>query len=346
MTILQSASGFVLILALAWLFSEKRRGFPWRLAAVGLVLQFAFAWILIEAAWARGLFLWLNRAVGALQEATGAGTRVVFGYLGGGALPYAETAAGASFILAFQALPLVLVISALSALLWHWRILPWVVAGFAWVLRRSFRIGGGLGLGTAANIFVGMVEAPLLIRPVMARLPRSDLFVLMTCGMATVAGTVMVLYATILSRVLDDPIGHILTASVISVPAAIVVARIMVPPEAAPDATPQGAETEPQDESLAALTRSPHAGAMDAIVKGTQDGLALLLNIVAMLIVLVALVALMNAVLSLLPDWGGAPVTLRAYAGSCLTSLCLGTWRALGRDGAGRRPDRQQDDPQ
>ena len=279
----------------------------------------------------------LNRVVLSLEAATTAGTSFVFGYLGGGSLPYAETAAGASFILAFQALPLVLVISALSALLWHWRVLPWVVAGFAWVLRRTFKIGGGLGLGAAANIFVGMVEAPLLIRPVLVRLPRSDLFVLMTCGMATVAGTVMVLYASILSQVLSDPIGHILAASVISVPAAILIARVMVPPEAAPEAISDAAGAEPQDESLAVLTRSPHAGSMDAIVKGTQDGLALLLNIVAMLIVLVALVALVNAILSLLPDWGAAPVTLERVLGLVLRpyAWALGVpWEETAQAGA------------
>ncbi len=211
----------------------------------------------------------------------------VFGYLGGDDLPFDEKTPGGSFILAFRALPLILVVSALSAVLFYWRILPWVVRGFAWVLQKTLGIGGALGLGTAANIFVG--ESPLFVRPYLLQMSRSELFALMTTGMATIAGTVMVLYATILSQALPDAMGHILTASIISAPAAIMVARLMVPETGAGTA---GELTPP----------ATYAGTMDAVTRGTADGLKLLLNIVALLIVLVALVSLLNQILGLAGD--------------------------------------------
>ncbi len=304
----QGAVGLVILPALAWLCSENRRVVPWRAALVAVALQFALAGLLLKVPGLHDGLLLLNGAVTAVSQATGAGTSMVFGYLGGAPLPFSESYPGAAFILAFQALPLILVISALSALLWHWRVLPVLVAGFAWLLRRGFGISGPLGLGAAANVFVGMVEAPLLIRPVLASLSRSDLFVLMTTGMATIAGTVLVLYATILEGVVPDPVAHILTASVISVPAAILIARLLVPADAEPGkAVTDGRETDAR--------KPPYAGAMDAITRGTQDGLTLLLSVAAMLIVLVALVALLNAALGLLPDWAGSAVTLERILG-------------------------------
>ena len=268
----------------------------------GLALQLVLALILLKLPPVRDVFLALNDIVRALQQATNAGTSLVLGYLGGGDVPFETKQGASSFVLAFQALPLVLVISALSALLYHWRILPLVVRGFAWCLRKTLNIGGTAGVGTAANVFVGMVEAPLLVRPYLATVPRSDLFVIMTAGMATIAGTMMVLYATLLSGVIADPLGHLLTASILNAPAAIVVARLMIPPQ--PDAEPEIVEI-----------TSPYDNAMDAITRGTLDGLTLLLNIGAMLIVLVALVALANAALGLLPDMDGAAITLQQLLG-------------------------------
>jgi CNT family concentrative nucleoside transporter len=134
-------------------------------------------------------------------------------------------------MLAFRALPLVLVGSALSALLFHWRILPVVVKAFAWLLNRSMGRGGAVGVSSAVNVFVGMVEAPLVVKPYLARLSRSELFMVMVCGMATIAGTVMALYGAILAPVVPDAIGHIIIASFVATPAAIVVAALMVPGE-------------------------------------------------------------------------------------------------------------------
>jgi CNT family concentrative nucleoside transporter len=279
-----------------------------RTVIAGLALQLALAVLLLKLPPVRDLFLALNGIVQALQQATAAGTSFVLGYLGGGNVPFDARQGASTFILAFQALPLVLVMSALSALLYYWRILPLVVRGFAWCLHKTLGIGGAAGVGTAANVFVGMVEAPLLVRPYLATTSRSDLFVIMAAGMATIAGTMMILYASFLNGVIVDPLGHILTASVLNAPAAIVIARLMVPP---------GADRQPEAVTLT----SPYDSAMDAVTRGTLDGLTLLLNIGAMLIVLVALVALANAALGLLPDWGGTAITLQRLLGYFLAPL-------------------------
>jgi len=299
--VLQGVVGLVGLVAIAWAFSENRRQLSWRVVIAGLLIQFVIAAILLKFPASQSLFLALNQAVGAVQSATQAGTAFVFGYVGGGKAPFAMTDPAAGFVLAFQALPLVLLMSALSALLYHWRILPLVVRSFAALLERTMGLGGAVGVSSAANAFVGMVEAPLLIRPYMAKLSRGELFVVMTGGMATIAGTMMVLYATFLTGVIPDPVGHLLTASLISVPAAIMVAKIMVPD----DSRTGGGEAMP----------TAYSGTMDAVVKGTSDGVQLLINIIAMLIVLVALVALANGLLGLLPDWGGAPLTLQRILG-------------------------------
>jgi len=299
---MQSLFGLFVLTLIAWLFSEARGRVSWRFVAAGLSLQFLLALLLLKLPLFRGLFVALNDAIQVLQQATQAGTSFVFGYLGGGTPPFEVSNPAGEFVLAFRALPLVLVMSALSALLFHWRILPWVVKGFAWLLQRSMGIGGALGLSAAANIFVGMVEAPLLIRPYLARMTRSELFAVMSCGMATVAGTVMALYAGFLAHVVPDALAHILIASLISAPAALLVARLMVPETA--EAT-EGELTAPQSTG----------SAMDAVTRGALDGLQLLLNIIAMLLVLVALVYLGNAALGLLPTVMGEPLSLQRMLG-------------------------------
>jgi CNT family concentrative nucleoside transporter len=291
--------GIAAILALAWAISEDRHRVPWRVVVVGVALQFALALVFLKFPPARAAFLLLNGAVEALQHASEAGTGFVFGYLGGGKLPFAETTPGASFIFAFRALPLVLVISALATLLFYWGVLQRIVRGFAWVLRRSVGIGGPLGLGAAVHIFVGHIEAPLLIRPYLLRLERGELFALMSCGMAGIAGTVMVLYATMVGPVIPNALGNILAAAVISTPAALAVAALMVPFRPDPSA------------GVALSMDDPPVSAMDAIAKGTQDGIGFLLSIIAMLIVAIALVSLVNSALGLLPPLFGAPVTLQ-----------------------------------
>jgi CNT family concentrative nucleoside transporter len=305
---LQSILGFLALLFIAWFISENRRAVPWRIVISGVILQIVLAALLLNAPPLKHFFLALNDALLALERATQAGTSFVFGYLGGAPLPFAESHAGSSFVLAFRVLPLILVVSALSSLLFYWRILPLIVRAISVLLEKTMGIGGAVGLSTAANIFVGMVEAPLFVRPYLSRMSRGELFIVMTCGMAGIAGTVMVIYATLLGPVVPDAMGHILSASIISAPAAIVIAALMVPPDSAP--TP-GTITIDQ----------PAKGAMDAVTRGTLDGLALLLNIVALLIVLIALVTLANFMLGALPEVGGAPLTLQRMLGIVMAPL-------------------------
>lgn len=299
---LQSFIGFLALAFLAWLFSENRTKVNLRTLAAGLGLQVVLALILLKFPGSQEVFIWLNKAVGAIESATRAGTGFVFGYLGGAPLPFDEKTPGMSYVFAFRAIPLLLVISALSSLLFYWRIIPWIVNGFSWVLRRVMGIGGVEGLGAAVNVFVGMVESPLIVRPYLQKISRSELFTIMVCGMATIAGTVMVLYASILRDVVPGIMGHLLVASIISAPAAITVAKLMIP------------ETSPLSNEGVALPKEARSS-MDAITRGTVAGISLLLNIVAMLIVFVALVHLLNLMLALLPDLLGRAVTFQRLVG-------------------------------
>jgi concentrative nucleoside transporter, CNT family len=291
--------GLASLLLLAFLCSEDRRRIPWRTVVCGVGLEVAFALLLIGVPGSDRAMFWLNDAANALQAATLVGTQFVFGYLGGGPAAFAETHPGASFILAFQALPLVLTISALASLLFYWGVLQRITAAFAWLLRRSMGISGPLALGAAVHVFVGMVEAPLLVRPYLSRMQRGELFALMTCGMAGVAGTVMIIYASFLGPFVPNALGHILIASIISTPAGLAVAALMVPFD------PSG-----RTEGRLVVEDPPHSS-LDAIVKGTMDGVPILAAILATLLVTVALVTLVNMALGLLPDWDGAAVTLQ-----------------------------------
>lgn len=298
----QALLGLFVFTGIAWLISENRRGVKYTMVLTGVVVQLCIAGILLFVPLFKKFFLLLNNIVLSLESATRAGTSFVFGYIGGGAPPFLLRDPGANFILAFQALPLVLVIGALSALLFYWRIMPSIVKAFSFVLQKTMYIGGALGLGASTTIFLGMVEAPLVIKPYLRRMTRSELFSLMTVGMSCIAGTVMILYAAILKDVIPDPLGHILVASFIHVAAAITIARIMVPET--------GEET-----SGSFIPQRAATSSMDAVVKGTMDGLHLLLNIIAMLVVMVALVHLANLLIGLLPDVAGQPLTLQRILG-------------------------------
>jgi CNT family concentrative nucleoside transporter len=308
---LQSALGIVALLAFAFAVSENRRAVPWKRVAVGFAVTFVLAVIFLKVPPVRAAFAYANGAVDAVAAASRAGTSFVFGYLGGGPLPFEPKFPGGEFVLAFQALPIVLVMSVLTTLLFYWGVLPPIVRGFSWALSRTLGVGGAVGLSTAANIFVGMVEAPLFIRPYMAKLSRGELFVVMTGGMAGIAGTVLVLYAQFLAPVIPDAAGHFIIASVLGAPVAVMFGQIMVPHERVRHTTAMLGPIEPVA-----------ASAMDAIVKGTMVGLELLLNIVAMLVVFVALVHLANAILGLLPDVAGAPISLQRLLGLVMAPVC------------------------
>ncbi|MCB1645536.1 MAG: nucleoside:proton symporter [Pseudomonadales bacterium] len=304
--ILQALFGLVAFIVISWVLSESRRLPDWRLIVTGLCLQFVVALIMFRVPLVKDGLALLNKGVVALANATESGTQFVFGYLGGDpanvAYPFAVTDPGATYILAFRVLPLILFFTVISAILWHYRVLPVVIRGFSLLLRRSLGVGGAIGVSTAGNIFLGMVEAPLLIRPYIGKLTRSELFIVMTTGMATVAGSVMIFYAIILSQIIPDSLGHILTASVISAPAAILIARLIVP----------GDETTGSDEIVEPVQ---YHGVLDAISRGTTDGIRLMVNVGAMLIVLVSLVALVNSALSLLPAFADAPLTMERVLG-------------------------------
>ncbi|MDS4054193.1 nucleoside transporter C-terminal domain-containing protein [Accumulibacter sp.] len=306
--VLQAAVGYLLLLLVAWLLSARRAAVPWRTVIGGALLQFVLAVTILRVPGAREVFAACNDLLLAVVAATGEGTRLVFGFLGGAALPYAETAPGASFVLAFQAFPVVLVMSALSAVLYYWRVLPLLVRGFSALLERTLAVGGAVGMSTAASVLVGMIEAPLLIRPYLGSVSRGELFIIMTGGMAGVAGTVMALYASILAPVVPDALGHILAASFISAPAAIVFSVILVPPEAAPTG---GSRQLPSTEK----------STMEAITRGTSEGVNLLINIIAMLIVLVALVSLVNQLLGMLPPVAGSALSLQRMLGWLMAPL-------------------------
>ncbi len=305
---LQALAGITGLIALSWLFSESRKRVAWKTVGAGLILQLLLAISLLKLPPVKHVFLMLNDALDGLERATQAGTAFVFGYLGGGKLPFAETDPGSSFILAFRALPMLILISALSSLLFYWRVIPVIVRAISWLLEKTMHVGGAVGLSTAANVFVGMVEAPLCVRPYLTRVSRGELFVIMVGGMASIAGTVLFLYASILGPVVPDAVEHLLIASILSAPAAIVIGLIMVP-----------AEGEPTGGQIDLV--SDATSTMDAVTRGTLDGAALLINIVAMLIVLVALVTLINITLGILPDFAGMPLTLQRMLGWLLAPL-------------------------
>lgn len=305
---IQGIAGIFTLLGIAWLLSENRRIIHWRMILAGLALQVVTALVMLKVPLFRQFFLVLNSIVIAFQDATQAGTSFVFGYLGGGPLPFVETKPGGSFSLAFQALPLVLVIASLTTLLYYWRILPRVVQAFSWFLRKSMGIGGALGVVASGCIFLGMIEAPLLIRPYLNKLTRSELFAMMVTGLSCIAGTMLMLYATVLQGSLPDALAHILTASIIHAPAALVLASIIIPETEQPTF---GNEISPSEAS----------SAMDALSKGTWDGLQLLFNIVAILIVFVSLVKLVNIGLGHLPDLQGSPLTLERLLGTVMAPV-------------------------
>lgn len=306
----QSLIGLALTLLVCWALSENRRAFPWRLALGAVAVQVGLILLLFGTPGAQSVVSGVNDAVDGLAAATAQGTQFVFGYMGGGAQPYQVTNTGALFVFAFQVLPLILVISALSALLWHWKILKWITQAFGVLFQRTMGLGGASALAVAVNIFLGMIESPIVIRAYLDKLTRSELFLMIVVGLATVAGSTMVAYATILKAVLPDAAAHVLVASIISAPAGVLLARIMVPEKPG-----QGGYYADYGSLL------KYDSAIDAISKGTMDGLTVVLNISAILIVFVAFVAIGNSILSVLPPVMGAPITIERILGALFAPL-------------------------
>lgn len=312
MLIGQGLLGLVVFLSLAWLFSENRRSIDTKAIMLALGLQFTLAILFSKFPLLTAGLSSLSGVVDALKQATQAGTQFVFGYLGGGQVPFVLDPSNGhnTFIFALQALPMIMVVSAVSMLLFYWGILPVIVKGASFIFQRVLRLGGALGVVAGAKVLLGNIDAPLLIRPYLKDFSRSELFTVMTCGMATTSATVMVLYSDILKDTVVNPIAHILTASIISIPAAIAISRVMVPDLG--DKKTEGDLVLPYR----------FTSWMDAVAKGTSDGLNIFLNIIAMLIVILALVSLTNALLSILPDVAGAPISLQRIFSLIFWPIC------------------------
>ena len=310
MLIVQSIIGLLTLIGLCYLFSENRREVHFPIVIKSLLLQLLFAVILLKLPASQNLFVVLNEGIAVLQAATREGTTFIFGYLGGGQLPFDETTPGGGFILAFQAMPLVIVISVISAILMYWKVLPLIMRGFSLILEKTLEIGGALGLGISANAFLGMIESPLLIKPYLSKLSHGEMFAVMTAGMATIAGTMLALEAAVISSIVPNAIGHLISCSLITLPGVVYIAHLLVPdrsPVTSGDgAIDQGAEN-----------------LMDAVSTGTTNGLQLFLNIVAMIIVIVALVYLVNATLGMFPDIYGEAITLERILGVLMAPLTM-----------------------
>ncbi len=304
----QASFGILFFIVFCWVISENRKNVHSFQVIIGLMVQFAFAAVIMHVPFVQKFFKWIANGVMALKDATMEGTKFVFGFIGGGDLPFEST--GNTFVFAFQALPMIIVVSALSMLLFHWRILPLMVRGISWLMRKSMGIGGGLGVCSAAQVFLGQTEAPLLVRPYLKDMNRSEIFSIMCMGFATTSATIMGLYALVLEQTVPNSMVHILTASIISVPAALTLSRIVVP--------------NTQDRTSGKL-HSPYefSGSMDAISKGTTDGIRLFINVLAMLIVFVALVTLVNMILGNLPYFNNEPITLQRMLGAVMAPV---TW--------------------
>tara|TARA_B100000678_G_C18218104_1_gene506072 strand:- start:1271 stop:2524 length:1254 start_codon:yes stop_codon:yes gene_type:complete len=313
---IQPIVGFFILLLLGAIFSENIKAIKVRYLVSAVVIQVLLALILIKLPLVTTFFEYLSYGVMTLKEANDYGTAFVFGYLADKApnAPFDITNSGGTFIFAFGGLTLIIVMSAISALLWHWRIIPVLVNALSVIFKKPLDVGGPVGLSATANIFLGQVEAPLLVRPYLASMSKNELLILMTVGMSTIAGSVMVIYTTMLSPIYGiGLIGHFLTASLISVPAGIMYANMMIPSDTKTDF--------PADSST-----KMYSGTMDALTRGTQAGIEIFLNVAAMLIVVMALVFLVNATLGVLPDFQGDPLTLERIFGWFFAPLawCMG----------------------
>ena len=322
----QALSGVALILGLCWLVSENRKRFPFVLALGAIAIQLLLVFVLFKLPATRNALQGVNGAVEGLASSTQAGTNFVFGYLSGTTPPYTETNPGAGFLFAFRVMPVILVVCALSALLWHWGILKWLAKGLGFLFQKTLGLRGPPALATAATIFMGQIEGPIFIRAYLERLTRSELFMLITVGMACVSGSTMVAYATILHDVLPNAAAHVLAASLISAPAGVLLARIMVP----------GDPSEKSDDLDLAEEDKTYGSSIDAVMKGTTDGLQIALNVGATLIVFVALATMVDKGLAALPDVGGQPLSIARGLGVVFAPLAWSMgipWKEAGTAG-------------
>ncbi|MDB4029446.1 Na+-dependent nucleoside transporter [Gammaproteobacteria bacterium] len=294
-SILQILIGFVGLVCIAIPFSQNRTSINYRYIFVAIIFQIILAFALLKIPFIVQIFSYLSDGVSSLQAATQEGAEFVFGYLSNSSnSPFEASGAGNSMIFAFQILPLIIVISSLSALLWFWNILPLIIRAVSKVFEKLFNIGGPIGLGATANIIMGQVEAPLLVRPYLSRMSEKELLILMTAGMSTVSGSIMIALVSMLQPQFPDLnlIQHLVSASILSIPAAIMYANIMIP---------SAEVTNFDGNSIPKVYDS----SMDAITRGTRDGLDICLNVGAILIAFIALVSLLNSILGIAGGWVG-----------------------------------------
>ena len=294
-SILQILIGFVGLVCIAIPFSQNRTSINYRYIFVAIIFQIILAFALLKIPFIVQIFAYLSDGVSSLQAATQEGAEFVFGYLSNSSnSPFEASGAGNSMIFAFQILPLIIVISSLSALLWFWNILPLIIRAVSKVFEKLFNIGGPIGLGATANIIMGQVEAPLLVRPYLSRMSEKELLILMTAGMSTVSGSIMIALVSMLQPQFPDLnlIQHLVSASILSIPAAIMYANIMIP----------SAEVTNFDGNAIPKV---YDSSMDAITRGTRDGLDICLNVGAILIAFIALVSLLNSILGIAGGWVG-----------------------------------------
>lgn len=308
-----SLLGMVVFIALAWSLSENRKRFPWRVVFWGIGLQMFFAILILKTPFGRAFFGYAQSAVSKLIGFANEGAKVVFGPLADTGLMADKFGPPNAFVLAITITATIILVSALSSLLYYWRVLPKIVEATAWVMQRTMGTSGSESLAAAANIFTGQTEAPLVIKPYLLRMTRSELMAMMTGGMATIAGGVLAVYTSLGEGVgRMDMAGHLLTASVMSAPAAMMIAKIMLP-EMETSETASGAKASIEQSST---------NSIDALCQGASDGLKLSLNVAAMLIAFVALVALANYLLAMpqrffssTPPEAFHPVTFQAIFG-------------------------------
>ena len=294
--------GIALIFAFAFAISDNRRAFPWRVVLGAVAIQIVFALVLFGVPVIRSILFQANELVDALIGATAYGTGFVFGPIFGTQTGWEQLTGQPGPIFAVHLLPLIIVVAALSAMLWHWRVLRWVTKGFASIFRRFLGLGGATSLAVSANVFMGMTEAPVLIKPYLLKMTRSEIFILMVAGFSTVAGSVLVLYGVFLQDVLPNALSQLLAASLIAAPAAVALALVIIP--------------ETVESNLRAHEPDfEYQSTMDAFATGASDGLKILGNIVTMLIAAFALLFLVNAALGALPDVAGAKLSLERVLG-------------------------------
>lgn len=306
--LLRALLGLLVFMGIAWALSENRRAIHYKAMAGGLAAQILFALLLTRVPGVVTALGGIAHGVDNLQHSAEQGAIFVFGYLGGGMQPFPKVDHAAStFIFALQVIPAVLLVSALAALLWHWGVLRWIVQASAWLFGRLFGVSGPVGVSTSACIFLGMIEAPLLVRPLLPKLSRGEFFIIMVDGLSVIAGSAMILLGAMLAGRVPGAFTHLLTASLISTPMAITLARVVIPSDIV-----RTTERIP--------LQSSYKSSLDAMTHGTINAVRIAAYVIALLIVFIGSITLINTILGAIPT-SGAPITLTTIFGTIFSPV-------------------------